>query len=85
MNIDDSYDEIRSAVRALCAQFPDEYFRKIDLERGYPEESVRSPTVAGGRAASIPPAYGGAGPPVDTGLSVTTKHNHPRCDVRVHL
>ena len=46
MNIDDSYEEIRSAVRALCAQFPDEYFRKIDLERGYPEEFVRALTEA---------------------------------------
>jgi len=61
MNIDDSYDEIRSAVRALCAQFPDEYFRKIDLERGYPEEFVRALTEAGWLAALIPQEYGGSG------------------------
>jgi acyl-CoA dehydrogenase len=61
MNIDDGYDEIRSAVRALCAQFPDEYFRKIDLERGYPEEFVRALTEAGWLAALIPQEYGGSG------------------------
>jgi acyl-CoA dehydrogenase len=61
MNIDDSYDEIRSAVRALCAEFPDEYFRKIDLERGYPEEFVRALTEAGWLAALIPQEYGGSG------------------------
>ena len=61
MNIDDGYDEIRSAVRALCAQFPDEYFRKIDLERGYPEEFVRTLTDAGWLAALIPQEYGGSG------------------------
>jgi acyl-CoA dehydrogenase len=61
MNIDDVYDEIRSAVRALCAQFPDEYFRKIDLERGYPEEFVRALTEAGWLAALIPQEYGGSG------------------------
>jgi acyl-CoA dehydrogenase len=61
MNIDDGYDEIRSAVRALCAQFPDEYFRKIDLERGYPEEFVRALTDAGWLAALIPQEYGGSG------------------------
>jgi len=27
----DAYQEIRDAVRALCAQYPDEYFRKIEL------------------------------------------------------
>jgi len=61
MNIDDGYDEIRSAVRALCAQFPDEYFRKIDLERGYPEAFVRALTEAGWLAALIPQEYGGSG------------------------
>ena len=61
MNIDDSYSEIRSAVRALCAQFPDEYFRKIDLARGYPDEFVRALTEAGWLAALIPQEYGGSG------------------------
>ena len=61
MNIDDSYEEIRSAVRALCAQFPDEYFRRIDLERGYPEEFVRALTEAGWLAALIPQEFGGSG------------------------
>jgi acyl-CoA dehydrogenase len=26
----DAYQEIRDAVRDLCAQYPDEYFRRID-------------------------------------------------------
>ena len=42
MNHTDPYQDIRDAVRALCAQFPDEYHRKIDEQRGYPEEFVRS-------------------------------------------
>ena len=61
MNIDDTYTEIRSAVRALCAQFPDEYFRKIDLARGYPDDFVRALTDAGWLAALIPQEYGGSG------------------------
>jgi len=28
------HGEIREAVRALCRQFPDEYHRKIDEQRG---------------------------------------------------
>jgi acyl-CoA dehydrogenase len=36
----DAHLEIRDAVRQLCARFPDEYFRKVDAERGYPAEFV---------------------------------------------
>jgi acyl-CoA dehydrogenase len=55
------YPGIRDAVRALCARFPDEYHRKVDLERGYPEEFVQALTEAGWMAALIPEEYGGAG------------------------
>ena len=34
------YGEIRNAVRALCAEFPSEYHRKIDEARGYVAEHV---------------------------------------------
>ncbi|MBM4232331.1 MAG: acyl-CoA dehydrogenase, partial [Gammaproteobacteria bacterium] len=53
--------EIRQAVRALCAQFPDEYFRKVDAVRGYPVEFVDALTAAGWLAALIPQQYGGSG------------------------
>ena len=36
----DEHQEIRDAVRQLCAQFPDECFRKVDTERAYPEKFV---------------------------------------------
>ena len=32
----DAYQDIRDAVRALCAEFPDEYHRKVDEARGLP-------------------------------------------------
>lgn len=57
----DPYAEIRSAVRDLCAGFPDEYFRKVDAERGYPVEFVDALTEAGWLAALIPQEYGGSG------------------------
>src|SRR3546814_4629462 len=56
-----AFQDIREAVRDLCAQFPGEYFRKIDEERGYPEEFVRALTEAGWLAALIPQEYGGSG------------------------
>jgi acyl-CoA dehydrogenase len=57
----DSYQEIRDAVRQLCSKFPDEYFRKIDEQRGYPEAFVDALTQAGWLAALIPQEYGGPG------------------------
>ncbi|WP_396434367.1 acyl-CoA dehydrogenase family protein [Limnohabitans sp.] len=57
----DPYQDIRDAVRALCAQFPDEYHRKVDEKRGYPEEFVDALTQAGWMAALIPQQYGGSG------------------------
>ena len=57
----DKYQDIRDAVRDLCAQFPDEYHRKVDAERRYPEEFVDALTQAGWMAALIPQEYGGSG------------------------
>ncbi len=59
--VTDKYQDIREAVRALCAGFPDEYHRKIDEQRGYPEAFVDALTKAGWLAAMIPQEYGGSG------------------------
>ncbi|CAG0976985.1 acyl-CoA dehydrogenase [Burkholderiales bacterium] len=60
-HIADDHQDIRDAVRALCAGFPDEYHRKVDEKRGYPEEFVDALTKAGWLAALIPQEYGGSG------------------------
>jgi acyl-CoA dehydrogenase len=52
---------IREAVRALCAGFPGEYWRRLDRERAYPTEFVQALTRAGFLAALIPEDYGGSG------------------------
>jgi acyl-CoA dehydrogenase len=57
----DQYQDIREAVRALCAEFPDAYHRQIDEQRGYPEAFVDALTQAGWLAAMIPAEYGGSG------------------------
>ena len=57
----DAHQDIRDAVRALCAEFPDAYHRKIDSARGYPEAFVDALTKAGWLAAMIPTDYGGSG------------------------
>jgi len=61
LNTTDQYQDIRDAVRDLCSNFPADYHRKIDEERGYPEAFVDALTKAGWLAAMIPEEYGGSG------------------------
>ncbi|MEA2528569.1 MAG: acyl-CoA dehydrogenase [Thermomicrobiales bacterium] len=53
--------ELREGVRAVCARFPDEYWRELDPNREYPEAFVRAMTEAGWLGALIPREYGGLG------------------------
>lgn len=55
------HSELRDAVRSLCQRFPNEYWRKTDRERRYPEDFVKALTQAGWLAALIPEQYGGSG------------------------
>jgi len=59
------HEAIRRAVAEICAKFGDEYWRRLDKERGYPTELVRALTEQGWLAALIPEQYGG------TGLGIT--------------
>ncbi|WP_304304631.1 acyl-CoA dehydrogenase family protein, partial [Pseudacidovorax intermedius] len=59
--LSDNHHDIRDAVRALCAGFPDAYFREVDAQRAYPEAFVDALTRAGWLAALIPQEYGGSG------------------------
>ena len=56
-----THDDLRDALRALCAEFPPEYHRKHGAEETYPEEFVNALTEAGWLAAMIPEEYGGSG------------------------
>ena len=53
--------DIQDAVARLCADFPGEYWRKLDRERRYPEEFVAALGAAGYLSILIPEQYGGAG------------------------
>lgn len=61
INNAEEFPEIRAGVRELCSQFSDEYFRKIDEQRAYPEQFVDALMEAGWLAAMIPEDYGGPG------------------------
>jgi acyl-CoA dehydrogenase len=52
---------IREAIRKICADFPDTYWRDIDRAGEYPQGFVDALTASGYLAALIPEEYGGAG------------------------
>jgi acyl-CoA dehydrogenase len=54
-------DTLRERTRALCARFPDAYWRETDRDRRYPQEFVDTLTAAGLLSVLIPTEYGGAG------------------------
>jgi len=57
----EDHGEIREGVRKLCAQFPGDYWRKLDEKREYPTEFVNALTEAGWLSVLIPEEYGGSG------------------------
>jgi acyl-CoA dehydrogenase len=76
MKTAEDYLDIREGVRGLCAEFPGEYFRKIDAERGYPEDFVNALTKAGWLAALIPQEYGGSGLSMAEASVIMEEINH---------
>lgn len=52
---------IRSAIRTICREFPDSYWRDLDRRRAYPEDFVAALSDGGWLAVLIPEQYGGAG------------------------
>ena len=57
----DAHQDLREALRDLCAQFDSKYWQEVDDARGYPEAFVNALTEAGWLAALIPTEYGGSG------------------------
>ncbi|OMP66058.1 acyl-CoA dehydrogenase [Domibacillus epiphyticus] len=54
-------DLIRKSVRALCAKFPETYWRELDEKKAYPEDFIKALTQEGWLSVLIPEEYGGAG------------------------
>ena len=67
---------IRQAVREICRNYPDKYWRDLDRTEGYPDAFVQDLTQAGWLAALIPEEYGGAG--FDTEADVERKFRETR-------
>ncbi len=74
---DSDRNEIRAAVRKLCADFGDAYWREVDRKSEYPEKFVHALTKAGWLAALIPTEYGGPGLDVADAAAILEEIN--RC------
>ena len=57
----DEHQEIRDALRQLCAGFDSTYWQGVDEQRAYPQAFVEALTQAGWLAALIRTEYGGSG------------------------
>jgi acyl-CoA dehydrogenase len=53
-------EQVRSAVRDLCARFPGPYWRELDRRKAYPTEFVQAMTEAGYLGVLIPEEFGGS-------------------------
>ena len=77
---DHDYSDIRDAVAKLCAQFPGEYWRKLDREMAYPSAFVNALTEAGYLSVLIPEEYGGAGLKLSAATAILEEIHRSGCN-----
>ena len=75
-----SFPEIREAVRRLCADFPGDYWQRLDRERAYPTAFVRALTEAGFLSVLIPEEYGGSGLGLEAATAVLEEIHRSGCN-----
>jgi acyl-CoA dehydrogenase len=80
INEGDPYIAIRTEVRKLCAEFPGEYWRRLDRDDAYPEEFVKTLGRDGWLAALIPEEYGGSGLPLSAAAAILEEIQHSGCN-----
>ena len=76
----DEFHDIRDAVAKLCAQFPGEYWRKLDREMKYPTEFVKALTEAGYLSVLIPEEYDGAGLKLSAAAAILEEIQRAGCN-----
>jgi acyl-CoA dehydrogenase len=76
----DEHADIRDAVAKLCAQFPGEYWRKLDREMAYPSAFVDALTQAGYLSVLIPEEYGGAGLKLSAATAILEEIHRAGCN-----
>ena len=80
MPLEQQWGEIREGVRAVCANFPNEYWVKLDHAAEYPTEFVNALTEAGYLGCLIPEEFGGSGLPLSAGCAVLETIHEMGCN-----
>lgn len=57
----DPHADLREGVRAICADYPDEYWRRCESEHEFPWDFYRAFADAGWVGVAIPTEFGGGG------------------------
>src|ERR1700734_2035843 len=76
----DDHSEIREAVAKLCAQFPGEYWRKLDREMAYPSAFVDALIKPGYLSVLIPEEYDGAGLKLSAATAILEEIHRAGCN-----
>jgi acyl-CoA dehydrogenase len=79
MEIGEDFPELREAVARIAADFPPDYWLKLDERQGYPEEFVAALTESGFLGALIPEDYGGSGLPLRAAAVILEAINANGC------
>ncbi|MFP6711612.1 MAG: acyl-CoA dehydrogenase family protein, partial [Rhodospirillales bacterium] len=76
----ENFEDIRSSVRALCADFPGEYWRKLDADKAYPTEFVKTMTESGFLGALIPEEFNGSGLGLSAAIAILEEIHKSGCN-----
>ncbi|WP_278374138.1 acyl-CoA dehydrogenase family protein [Sphingobium xenophagum] len=76
----ESYADIREAVRRLCSHFPGEYWQGLDQDRAYPKDFVNALTEGGFLSVLIPEEYGGSGLGLQAATAVLEEIHRSGCN-----
>jgi acyl-CoA dehydrogenase len=77
---DQTFPEIREAVRRLCEDFPGTYWQALDRDRAYPTAFVTALTEAGFLSVLIPEEYGGSGLGLGAATAVLEEIHRSGCN-----
>jgi acyl-CoA dehydrogenase len=76
----EDHTDIRDAVAKLSAQFPGEYWRKLDRDMAYPSAFVDALTKAGYLSVLIPEEYDGAGLKLSAATAILEEIHRAGCN-----